>query len=150
MDLKKHPFAYTFLFLFLLVLYLDKSIVVNFFSSIYGAIKPFLYSIVIVYLLNPVTKLITRGLKHISFLKDNTIKGLSVIITYILVVVLVYVSIVGIIPIIQSNLMYIINHISEFAGTALTNIEELLSFLEDTDIANLESTVFSALESITL
>ncbi len=108
----------------------------NTFSWIVVLMKPFIYGIVIAYILNPVIRFFKNNLfSKIKVLegKDSIAMGISMLLTYFLLFAIIYFMIVSIIPQIISSSQKIINYLFTLPPRLTDLLHNLLAEFEGHD-----------------
>ena len=133
--------------IFLIFVYVDKDAVTNFYNTIYTSLIPFFYSIVIVYLLNPIIKFCMRNLeKYVPIIKEHTRKIISVVIAYIIFGLFIYFLVINIVPILRDNILEFADHFPEMVNKILLNIEKVAEYFRITKMSEVENTIYSYIE----
>lgn len=91
--------------------------VINILSYSYSVLSPFVYALIIAYILNPIVKLFNRKLK--------INKGISIILTYLLLISAISISIIFIVPSLLNSITQLVADIPMFIDSATKIINKI-------------------------
>lgn len=102
------------------------------FNSVLNVLMPFIIGLLIAFILNPAVKRLCQLLeKHTKLKRKGLIKGISIGITYLLLVSLVLVAFFGIIPQITTSLTDLINSALTIIPQTMSDFSDFLTELQE-------------------
>ena len=127
-------------------------VLVGVFSQIFGILTPFVYGGVLAYLLNPMLiasekRLLPKLFGKYLKLKPKTLRGVSVLLTFLVAALLLAVFFMIVIPQVAVSVMGLVNRIPAFIGSLEQIFSIIVSHLPDAEI--LPDAVVTRLEEIT-
>ena len=120
--------------------------------SVLNVLMPFIIGSLIAFILNPAVKKLCFLLKkHTKLKREGVIKGISIAITYLLLLGLVLIAIFGIVPQISTSLTDLINSMLTFIPRAFSDFSGFLTDLQERfpslNISMLQNSMDNALPS---
>lgn len=122
-------------------------------KSVLNMLMPFIIGFLIAFILNPAVKMFCRLLeKYTRLKKKGLIKGISIAITYTLLLGLVLVSVFGVVPQIVNSLTDLINSALTIIPQSASDLNQFLTALHERfpslDISAIQQTINNLLPSI--
>ena len=122
-------------------------------GTVLNVLMPFIIGFLIAFILNPAVKMFCRLLeKHTKLKRKGVIKGISIAITYVLLLGLVLVSVFGVVPQIATSLTDLINSALTVIPQSASELNQFLTELHERfpslDISAIQDAVDNLLPSL--